>query len=75
MHPSFAGKLKSAWPSRSEGDIRLATYIRIGLPSKQIARMLHLQPDSVRKNRQRLRHRMGLAPDESLEDRLRNLDL
>lgn len=73
VHPSFAGELKQRWPTLSEGDVRLATYIRLGLTSKQIARMLLLQPDSVKKNRQRLRRRMQLPPDTSLEDLLRQL--
>ncbi len=73
VHPSFATVLKQRWPDVSEGDIRLATYIRIGLTSKQIARMLLLQPDSVKKNRQRLRRRMNLSADESLENVLREL--
>lgn len=73
VHPSFAAVLKSSWPSLSEGDIRLAMYIRIGLSTKQIARMLLLQPDSVKKNRQRLRRHMGLSQDENLEDIIRSL--
>lgn len=73
VHPSFAATLKSRWPELSEGDIRLATYIKIGLTTKQIARMLLLQPDSVKKNRQRLRRRMGLSPEIVLEDLIREV--
>ena len=73
VHPSFATTLKQRYPALSEGDLRLATYIKIGLPTKQIARMLLLQPDSVKKNRLRLRRRMGIARSESLEDILRSI--
>lgn len=66
--PDFSRKLREHYPSLSEGDVRLASYIRIGMQSKQIARMLMIQPDSIKKNRQRLRHRMGLGADESLEE-------
>ncbi len=55
-------------PALTEGDVRLAVYIRAGLTSKQIAQMLLLQPDSVKKNRQRLRRRMNLTSSESLEE-------
>lgn len=73
VHPSFVRLLKERYPKLSEGDIKLAVYIKVGMSTKQIARMLLLQPDSVKKNRHRLRDRLGLAPDESLEDLLRNL--
>lgn len=73
VHPSFATTLKQRYPALSEGDLRLATYIKLGLPTKQIARMLLLQPDSVKKNRMRLRRRMGIDSSESLEDILRGI--
>lgn len=67
-NPDFSRELRRLYPGLSEGDVRLASYIRIGMQSKQIARMLMIQPDSIKKNRQRLRHRMGLRADESLEE-------
>lgn len=73
VHPSFVRLLKERYPKLSEGDIKLAVYIKVGMSTKQIARMLLLQPDSVKKNRHRLRDRLGLEPEESLEDLLRNL--
>lgn len=73
VHPRFSTILKERYPSVSEGDIRLAIYLKAGMTTKQIARMLFLQPNSVKKNRQRLRRHMGLDADESPEDILRNI--
>ncbi len=73
VHPRFSSLLKERYPDLTEGDIRLAIYIRSGLSSKQISRMLFLQPDSVKKNRQRLRRHLNLNPQESLEDMLRGI--
>lgn len=73
LHPEFLHKLKQKYPALSEGDTRLSLYISVGLDTKQIAQLTHVQPDSVKKSRQRLRQRMGLSPDESLENLLRNL--
>lgn len=69
----FSKRLKDRFPRLSEGDIRLASYIKAGMSTKQISKMLLLQPDSVKKNRHRLRERLGLAAEESLEDLLRNI--
>lgn len=73
VHPAFAATLKQRYPELSEGDLRLATYIRLGMQTKQIARMLLLQPESVKKNRLRLRRRMHLGREDSLEDILRSI--
>lgn len=73
VHPQFLKNLKERYPDISEGDVRLAMYLSAGLTSKQIAQAMRLQPESIKKNRQRLRKRMGIGPEESLEDILRNL--
>lgn len=71
VHPGFADELVRRYPDITEGDIRLAIYIKSGLSTKQIARMLMVQPSSVKMNRHRLRERMGLTTEESLEDAIR----
>ena len=73
VHPGFSSLLKTTYPAVTEGDIRLSIYLKAGMNTKQIARMLQLQPDSVKKNRQRLRRHLGLTADQSLEDLLRSL--
>ncbi len=73
VHPRFSSILKDSYPEVTEGDIRLAIYIRAGLTTKQISRMLLLQPDSVKKNRQRLRRHLHLDSAVSLEDFLRSI--
>lgn len=73
VHPDFVRRLKERYPNVSEGDIKLAVYISVGMSTKQIAKMLLIQPGSVKMNRHRLRERLGLQPDESLEDLLRSL--
>lgn len=71
LHPSFSRQLRESHPDLTDGDVRLASYLRLGLSSKQIARMLMLQPESVKKNRMRLRTRLGLQSGQSLEEYLR----
>lgn len=74
VHPSFSANLKHGYPRLTEGDIRLAIYLKSGLTTKQIVRMLLLQPDSVKKNRQRLRRHLELDSGVSLETFLRSFD-
>lgn len=74
VHPAFADELVKRYPNITEGDVRLAVYIKAGLSTKQIARMLMVQPASVKMNRHRLRERMGLPAGQSLEDALRDIN-
>ncbi len=50
--------------------VNLAMCIACGLSSKQISRLLKIQPDTVKKNRWKLRTALGVAPEESLSGRL-----
>lgn len=73
VYPDFYRTLKAIAPTLTEGELRLCAYIRTGMDNKQIASMLSQQPDSVKKSRYRLRKKLPLTTDDSLEDFLRNL--
>ncbi len=68
--PRFMDYLRSHYPELTEGDIKMACYIQAGMTAKQIANMLLIQPSSVKMNRHRLRSRLHLSPEESLEGAL-----
>ncbi|NNF21514.1 MAG: two component regulator three y domain-containing protein, partial [Saprospiraceae bacterium] len=62
----FLGKLKIAHPNLTPNDIRLSSYLRLNLSSKEIAKLLHISPRSVEIKRYRLRKKMDLSHDENL---------
>ena len=68
---NFMIRLKKDFPSLSESQIRLASLIVSGADSRQICSILNIEQASVHKSRYRLRARLGLKTDESLEDFLR----
>lgn len=73
VHPSFFTKLKEACSELTENDLRLCAYIRIGMRAKQIAEMLSVSPDSVNSNRYRLRKKLNLKKEDSLDDFIRKI--
>ena len=73
LRPGFFAKLKEINPDLTENDLRLCTYISIGMRAKEIAQQLSVTPDSVNTARYRLRKKLNLKPDEKLDDFLRNL--
>lgn len=72
MTPLFESRLKVDFPTLSESQIRLATYILAGIPNSRIAQLLNVATASVNTARYRLRKKLGLPPETSLEDFLRS---
>ena len=71
MHPGFFTKLKERYSELTENDLRLCAYLRIGLRTKEIATMLTVSPASINTARYRMRKKLNLAKDESLDDLIR----
>lgn len=73
MHPDFFTKLKNISAELTENDLRLCAYLRIGMRAKDIASMLSVSPASVNTNRYRIRKKLGLEKDDSLDDFIRRI--
>lgn len=73
LSPDFASHIKDKYPDMTESDIRLASYIAIGMDNKHISRVMSIRPESVKQARWRLRVKMGLVKGESLDDFLKGL--
>lgn len=71
--PTFFHELRTSFPSLTQGDLRLAGLLRSGLTSSDIASTLHISQESVRQKKYRLKKKMGLAREESLESAVQAL--
>ena len=71
VHPGFFRLLKRKYSSLSENEMRLCAFINAGMTNKQIAYMLNIQPNSLKKARYRIRQKLKLSTEDSLEDFLR----
>ncbi len=67
LNPSFHKSLAVKVENLTSGDLRLAALLRMGLSSKEIANMLGIGEEGMKKARYRLRKKMNLDSDESLE--------
>lgn len=70
---AFYERLEKNFPGLSQQDKRLALLIRIGLSNKEIATMLNITLKSVEVFRYRLKKKMGLEQQHSLNDFIKNL--
>lgn len=74
LDADFIARLKDAFPALSESQLKLASLLAAGLDSRQISNILNIEPASVYRGRSRLRIRLGLDADQSLEDFLRRFN-
>jgi DNA-binding CsgD family transcriptional regulator len=68
IHNGFFERLeKTSVLELSQGERRFAAFIRSGLASDQIAKMMSISMEGVKKNRYRLRKKLGIETSESLD--------
>jgi len=68
IYPGFFINLKEKFPDITLAEQRMAALTRLQLTPKQMASMLGISVDSVHKTRQRLRQRLRIDPENSLEE-------
>lgn len=73
VHNNFDHKIKSIAADISEKEIRLASFLKMNLTTKEIASMLNVLPDSVLKSKYRLKKKLGLDKDTDLTEYLSSL--
>ena len=71
VSPNFAKKLKATCPKLTEGQLRMAEYVAMGMDNRQISRVMMIEYKSVITARYRLRSILKLSKEDSLEDYLR----
>ena len=70
VFPYFMFRMKESHPSITPAELRLAALIRLKLTSREIASILGISADSVKKARQRLRKKLDLEAEADLENEL-----
>jgi DNA-binding CsgD family transcriptional regulator len=73
VHTGFFARLRTQLPDLTPGDIRLLTLTKLNLSGKEIAGMLGISYEAVKKARQRLRKKIEMSPALGLEDIVQQL--
>jgi ligand-binding sensor domain-containing protein len=69
-HGDFLKMLKEKHPKLTPGDLKLCTYLRLNLASKDIAPLMNISLRSVELNRYRLRKKLEIPTEKNLFDYL-----
>lgn len=74
LHPDFFKRLSDkAIQKLTLLDLKYCTYLYLKMTTKQIAQVLHVEPQSVRMFKYRLKQKFGLDKEIDLEDFLSNI--
>lgn len=70
-YPSFNRLITDAYPQLSQTDLIILSGIASNLTSLQLALLLNVQPESIRKSKFRLKKKMGIMQEEMIEKTVR----
>lgn len=68
VHSGFLERLKEKLPGLTPAETRFIVLAKLGLSNKEMAATLGIGPDAIRQYRSRLRKKLDLGEDGSLED-------
>ncbi|QMU28270.1 ligand-binding sensor domain-containing protein [Adhaeribacter radiodurans] len=68
IHQDFIKRLRNDYPQLTHRDIKLCTYLRLNLSSKEIASLLNLSLRGVETSRYRIRKKMNLEQEVNLTE-------
>lgn len=70
VNQDFLHELKKRHPDLNSNDIRFIAYLYMNLSSKEIGSILNITPEAIRKRKERVSKKVGLADNVSLYDYL-----
>lgn len=66
VHANFIQQLIAQYPKLSSNEVKLCTYLRLNLSSKEIAKLMNISVRGVEISRYRLRKKLQLQKEENL---------
>ena len=68
VHKGFNSKVMRNYPEVSNNDLRLMSLLKMNLSTKEIANILNISAEGVKKARYRLRKKLHLSSEDSLQE-------
>jgi len=68
VHKDFNSNIKQKFPEVTSNEIRLMSLLKMNLSSKEIANILNISQEGIKKARYRLRKKLNITTEDSLQD-------
>lgn len=73
IHPNFFEKIKKLYPQLSTTDVRICSYIKIGMSLHEVSNLLNITMQSLHTSRYRIRKKLSLPAEQNLDDFINNI--
>lgn len=73
VHPDYIKRLSAQFPELTQNELRLCTYLYLGMTTKEIAAITFRETRSIESSRLRLRKKLGLTSETTLHDFLNRI--
>ena len=73
VHPDFENHIQRQFPNITANEMRLMSLMKMNLGNKEIANILNISGNGIKKARYRLRKKLNLQTEDSLEATIINL--
>ncbi|MDT7829558.1 tetratricopeptide repeat protein [Pricia sp. S334] len=68
VHKNFNRNVKTKYPKVTSNELRLLALLKMNLSSKEIASILNISAEGIKKARYRLRKKLNITTEDSLQD-------
>lgn len=66
VHPKLLDLIQATFPTLSENDLKMVSFIKMNLANKEIGEILNITERGVIQSQRRLKKKIGLSPDQKL---------
>lgn len=73
IHPSFFDTLRKHAENLTDENLKICTYIKIGLNNSDIAKQMGILESSVKRSQTRIKKKLGLGPEQTLRKFIQHL--
>ncbi len=73
VHTNFNNNVKQQFPNVTANELRLMALLKMNLSSKEIANILNISQEGIKKARYRLRKKLDISTEDSLQDLILSL--
>ncbi|QJB29818.1 transcriptional regulator [Chitinophaga oryzae] len=73
LNDGFLNKLKKQYPQLTKTDLKMCTYIKLNLTTKEVSQLLNITVRGVEVSRYRIRKKIGLPTEQSLSQFLNQI--
>lgn len=72
IHPDFYKNITIIYPQLSKKDIKYLAFIKLGMTSSDISKIMLVKKESLRVTKNRLKNKLGLNPSQDLINFINN---